>query len=1204
MLERDVQEWEEYDARLLEETQPAVSSFEASRSAVRFRPASAGSIGDLDSPFLFGRETEAGIERIEGERYRARTSHRSPSFRSGGGARPGGCNCDCGASATDSVSTDAGPFDDGSNESGAWVSDPIAHEQKETYSSPARLEIGELETPSNLCPPDDPLIIRGFGQYRAEIPPDQLAKLDAIASTIEKLLAPLPPHTPGAAMNFKPNITVVVLGHVDTDAARESREPGFLQNLSEQRAIAVYDYLWCKLGEAKAVYAKWEVAGRAGRSPAVPKPRTNAEHQCNRRVDIILKPRKPLPQLDQQQNSHADTLIEVFWDYYHVALQGTSGQFENTSIAVQKAREIAEKAEDLISRRTFERRTQCKVDINKQFMDFFKDALQGAASKFSDPDVVVSKSLELAVHSASVVLYQAKERRQWREASLPQPMDGDCEPGGRAPGGPPNHVLCRIHDHILDTTSGTVIAHDLDEYNKTHPVNGASRKTAHELETEMKTQGAAYEFPESEEYPEPLMEELVPTVSQTDLRARIDEYFNLANVEYTLPDGSKVKARPQFQMANAHSEQNAETLESLFERHFGAKFSKPLHTVIRCAAYGRARPDEIAALTQHLIDAGELDAVRDANSGFSNQQLVRALQRKFNIGIDCGGYVQLAFIFAFTGKHDDASCNVRSLKLREDLGLKSLRSDENLADLPAPHFTEVGFLNGQTGDLLVLGWRKGERDWHTVIVVDHSVSGDIHTFLVDASWGFLYEADAAGVARRKLMFDKSTGTWWDVDPRDGTKANPNSIGPYMGHPIKGMYRAKTESQTSVVAPETLEESEDQIAIDYSEDAVDPFPSQPYVLGREMTNQEFINCASVVESDPDTSEMCGAVADLTGDPELPVFYAHNPLDMLYVASLVKIYPFYVAFELRRRVQQQTREMIKLGLSTATAGWERQVFAALEKAWKPKLKAAFPAFPEGMPKFADIFVLSPTGEVKFAQSDPPLTNADLDFRPPNSKPGRPPISPEYKTPPGKFLDWMRLMLRWSNNEAASKCIRALSYPYINGVLGGAGFFDSKTRAGLWLSGDYLGNDWLKADGAAQPLSPRWARLQARRVTNFGGNALQVARMMMFIARSPEMISLMTGVDGIGSYIREGLAGASPARAFTAIASKIGCGDEVPAPACGFSHDCAIVRIDRGGDPAKTIRYMVVALGEPPGRARADLHKMVVRFHDCVVARHPVS
>jgi len=25
-------------------------------------------------------------------------------------------------------------------------------------------------------------------------------------------------------------------------------------------------------------------------------------------------------------------------------------------------------------------------------------------------------------------------------------------------------VLCRPHDHILDTTAGTVIAHDLNEY--------------------------------------------------------------------------------------------------------------------------------------------------------------------------------------------------------------------------------------------------------------------------------------------------------------------------------------------------------------------------------------------------------------------------------------------------------------------------------------------------------------------------------------------------------------------------------------------------------------------------------------------------------------------------------------------------------------------------------------------------------------------
>ncbi len=246
----------------------------------------------------------------------------------------------------------------------------------------------------------------------------------------------------------------------------------------------------------------------------------------------------------------------------------------------------------------------------------------------------------------------------------------------------------------------------------------------------------------------------------------------------------------------------------------------------------------------------------------------------------------------------------------------------------------------------------------------------------------------------------------------------------------------------------------------------------------------------------------------------------------------------------------------------------------------------------------------------ENDPPLTDADLDFRPPNPTPGGAPVSPEFKKPPGKFLDWFRLMLRWSNNEAASNCIRALGYPYINGVLGAAGFFHKSSRTGLWLSGDYLGNDWLKGNCAGQPLSPRWAHLQGREVTNFAGTAFQVARLLTLLAQgrlvdkdsSAAMLGLMTGVAGIGSYIRGALAGAAPPRTFTAIASKIGCGDEVPPPACGFSHDCAIVRVNRGADPARAIHYVVAALGSHPDQSRADLRTMVVRFHDCVVARHP--
>lgn len=301
------------------------------------------------------------------------------------------------------------------------------------------------------------------------------------------------------------------------------------------------------------------------------------------------------------------------------------------------------------------------------------------------------------------------------------------------------------------------------------------------------------DFTGTEEYEDESerFEEFVPKVSETDLRKRIDEHFGLANAEYTLPDKTKVRARPQFHIAKVGDpEQDAQTVGKILTKKFGGEFTKPLKNAIRCAAYGRARPDEIRVITQALIDAGELETLRSDHSGLSDDQLIRAMQKKFNIGIDCAGYVQLAFIFAFTGKHDDARCNLDSSKLREDLGFKARRSWENLAYLPKKHFTEVGFLNGQTGDLLVLAWRKGERDWHTVIVVEHTVSGDIHTFEVDASWGFLYGDDAAGVARRKFVHDRSAGKWWDIHPITGAKVNENSIGPYKEHPIKGMYRAK------------------------------------------------------------------------------------------------------------------------------------------------------------------------------------------------------------------------------------------------------------------------------------------------------------------------------------------------------------------------------------------------------------------------------
>ena len=388
------------------------------------------------------------------------------------------------------------------------------------------------------------------------------------------------------------------------------------------------------------------------------------------------------------------------------------------------------------------------------------------------------------------------------------------------------------------------------------------------------------------------------------------------------------------------------------------------------------------------------------------------------------------------------------------------------------------------------------------------------------------------------------------------------------------------------------------------DVVPPFPEAGGYLAALATNDEQLkNCAGTAANDPGVNKLCGTVADVSGDPPAPAMCGLNSDDMLYVGSLAKLYALYVAFELRLRVEAQAKNMIAHGLSVSTAGWEQNVFTALRIAWQPQLTQKFPGFPPGFPQLEKIFTLSANGDVSFREHRPALTDADIDTIGESRSPDKLPRDGSSLF----FRDWMRLMLRWSNNAAASRCILALSYPYINGALMDAGFFDPYLHAGLWLSGDYESHDWLPANRAGQPLTPRWATAQRRPKSNFTATSYQLARFMTLLARgrlidsqySEEMRSLLNAADGgIGSYVHEGLAGAAPPRLSTTIRSKIGMGDD------GFSHDAAIVYVTNP-DPSLTLTYVSVALGSPPpsvpAHRRADLHKLVVKFHDCVIARH---
>jgi hypothetical protein len=305
-----------------------------------------------------------------------------------------------------------------------------------------------------------------------------------------------------------------------------------------------------------------------------------------------------------------------------------------------------------------------------------------------------------------------------------------------------------------------------------------------------------------------LFEALVPKVAQADLRKRIDEYLRLAEAEYTIPAheapsgapiaASKAKARPQFRYARGDSDQVKAAAISKVDRLVGGALSAAHRDAIGRAVYGRAKPSEIAGITQALIDKGELDALPRAVRARSARFRVRALQRKFKIGIDCAGYVQLAFIYAYTGKDDDPPA------LRTGLGLHAQRTWEALRSLPAGHFTKVPIVDARTGDLFVLEPQatSGDGAWHTVIVADRKVAGAVHTFEVHASWGVdLFGVRAGGVQKRTWQHDTSTGEWWDIAPNDrkgacgkdvkrGDRTCVNKAGPYAGHRPFGMYRAK------------------------------------------------------------------------------------------------------------------------------------------------------------------------------------------------------------------------------------------------------------------------------------------------------------------------------------------------------------------------------------------------------------------------------
>ena len=387
--------------------------------------------------------------------------------------------------------------------------------------------------------------------------------------------------------------------------------------------------------------------------------------------------------------------------------------------------------------------------------------------------------------------------------------------------------------------------------------------------------------------------------------------------------------------------------------------------------------------------------------------------------------------------------------------------------------------------------------------------------------------------------------------------------------------------------------EDVASLETAPTVIDPFPAFPFVFDIDTNVTKLNNAVAAIKADSDLGQMCAAVVDLTDKPNQMPYAGFNDTQMLYVGSLLKIAPFYVAFELRDRVRFQARAEITNGLSPTKPGWENVVINRLQAAWTKTLSATFPGLRQDLPNLAKIFTFSSTGQVDFKAK--PISDAKIDL-----------VARDMALVENEgfqYLDCLKSMMRWSNNKAASKCISPLGFPYLNGVLQATGLYHKPSTAGLWMSGDYLSNVW----GAPHLLSPPWRTLQAGPGrpggrSDFAANARSVASLLTMLAQDfllstpadcKEMRSLMTAArGGLGSRVDDALRKAG--RVPDLVLSKGGRGDAVD----DRRHDCAIV--ERTIARNRKIRYVVVGLGSKPGDD-SDLKRMFVKLDDAIASLH---
>jgi len=369
-------------------------------------------------------------------------------------------------------------------------------------------------------------------------------------------------------------------------------------------------------------------------------------------------------------------------------------------------------------------------------------------------------------------------------------------------------------------------------------------------------------------------------------------------------------------------------------------------------------------------------------------------------------------------------------------------------------------------------------------------------------------------------------------------------------------------------------------------ALGPFPSR-YELALDTTTPfgptvttALTAAITANPTAPSAQTLAGAVIDLTGAPARPVYAGFFDDETFNIGSMAKVGPMYAAYELRLRIQTLVDAAKLFGLDASLPTWWAPIVDAVRTVWPRPVAQGFPGldtrFPQRFPDLDQIFRFEPGGTVAFragATVTPDLIK-DVGLH-------------DLAVPASmEFLDWMTLMILWSHNEAASKVIDALRFPYINGALRDGGFFDPRSKRGIWVSGNFAGGDWTASD--LLPLSER-GRKHYKPTTNFAGTSEQYARLLALLAtgrlfdRSPticdEVLKLLRKRVNPGestplstnAFIANEVKAVHPVKK---AASKIGIG--IPAPATRDRkgiHDCVVLDRDKG---ATHLRYVAIVVG----------------------------